>query len=77
MSFTVFEEDVSHACELARKYFGPVGNIIYPSKNALVNYKLETKEHGKIWYGDIEKSVLQTLTALEAELGTEVSALPL
>lgn len=68
----VYEEDIETAVEKAVGVFGPQGRLLYGGK-IIYNAKVSTKEHGVIWYGDLEDSatLVDSLMLLERELGVQ------
>jgi hypothetical protein len=63
------EEKIEDAHRIGR-FLGPWGRMLEDRFNRLTNICLYTKEHGKVWYGDVnlddDKSMLQLMArALE------------
>lgn len=54
----VFEEDIEKAVDIAVKVLGPQGRLVY---GGAVDYNciVSTKEHGTLWYGDLEQKTAQ------------------
>lgn len=74
----VFEEDVEEACKIAVRILGPVGRI-YGSvnKGIIPDANVYTKEHGKLWYGDLTShgDDMDKLDLLQKELGVQVGCI--
>lgn len=68
-------EDVQPAVDLAVKVCGTMGNVTI-NKNALHNVSVATREFGKLWYGDLEKSdVVSILNTISAAINQKVYVL--
>jgi hypothetical protein len=75
MSKIVYEEDIEAAHALAESILGPNGNVIYPpTKHTVFDAKVQSDEHGTLWYGDLNEGSesLPKLNDLSAKLGVEV-----
>lgn len=74
MAEQVFEEDIEKAHELAASILGPNGRIVHPLvKGVVPNARVTTKEHGILWYGDLERrDVSQKVPSLGIRLGVPV-----
>jgi hypothetical protein len=72
----VAEEDVEVATESAIKILGAVDRIVYGSSVPVVNNALVmTRQHGKLWYGDLpsDAEMRTTIDALSAVLKVPVA----
>lgn len=71
-SIVVYEEDIEVAFHKCVNFLGTVGKFVDSSKNpqfVVVN----TKEHGKLWYGDLSSDEIYTkIPELANILGVEV-----
>jgi hypothetical protein len=74
MAERVYEDDIEAAHTLAEKILGSHGRIVYPLvKGDIPNARVLTKNHGTIWYGDLEmRDVSQRIPSLSIRLGVPV-----
>jgi hypothetical protein len=62
------EEDIQPAVDVATQIFGPVGTMM-TNENAALNVSIATRELGKLWYGDVQRS---ELSAKASELNKKI-----
>jgi hypothetical protein len=71
----VFEEDIEAATRTARRILGAPGRMLYrpaSRQDVVPNAVIMTKEHGRLWYGDLEVQDADKLNALSTALKTVV-----
>ena len=70
---TTFEEDIEYAYNVCETYLGKSGKVEYPlTKRCIPNAVIVTKEHGKLWWGDLSPTDIQKLVEIQQEIGVSV-----